>query len=130
MNKRLLEVYALSVCFVSIGCLSIFSGIFLYGLVEISFPSAMKPIYLPPPPIFTQSGAGTAPSLPMQEIKSNAERNENLIEEQKRFEKKQDERMEAESIKSIVRSIIIVFIASLVFIFHRRIAKDARSNET
>jgi len=130
MNKLLLEVYALSVCFVSVGCLSIFSGIFLYSLVEISFPSVMKPLYLPPPLIFTQSGVNIAPAFPVQKIKSNAERSGSLEEQQKRFENNQEERMKAESFKSIVRSIIIVLIASLVFIFHWRIAKDARSSET
>ncbi len=140
MSKRILEIYALSVCFVSIGCLSIFGGIFLYTLVEISFPSKMIPSprhY--PPPIFSQNGTMTTPMFPGQplpeisgpEVAENAdEKNRQFQEERKRFEILEVERIRTESNMSIVRSIIIIFIASIVFVFHWRIAKRARNNDT
>lgn len=141
MNKRLLEIYALSVCFVSVGCLSIFSGIFLYGLVEISFPSTINSsrMYYPSP-IFNQSGIVTTPIFPGQPLPrisraeaiiNNAEENGQLLKKQKQFEKLETERVQAESMLSIARSIIVILIASIVFIFHWRIAKRARSgNDT
>jgi len=141
MNKGLLEVYALSVCFVSMGCLSIFSGIFLYSLAEMSFPTVMKPNYMSYPPSlsYSQGDEGNMPALPVQvsprfsvneAIKTNAEKNKNLEMGQNRLEKLQSERAQSESIKSMVRSIIIIFIALLVFIFHWRIAKEARNSST
>ncbi|MDQ6954043.1 MAG: hypothetical protein Q9M20_01195 [Mariprofundaceae bacterium] len=145
MNNRFLEVYALSVCFVSISCLSIFCGIFLYSLVEISFPSTINSSRLHYPPVFSQSDIMTAPIFPDQPLpvqplpetasseamESNAKINWQLQEDQKLFEKLETERLKEESIMSIVRSIIVILIASIIFNFHWRIAKQARSgNDT
>jgi len=138
MNKRLLEIYALSVCFVSMGCLSIFFGIFLYSIVEISFPSTMisSSIFYPPPP-FSQSGVMTFPAIPGQPLqvvpleaieKNNSDQNKQLQKEKERFQNLAVERMKAESIMSIIRSLIVVFIASTVFFFHWGIAKQARAD--
>ncbi len=54
MKKTLLETYALAVCFASMICISISSGIVLYDLVEINYPevtieSYMLEMPLPPP---------------------------------------------------------------------------------
>ncbi len=54
MKKTLLETYALAVCFASMVCISISSGIVLYDLVEINYPevtieSYMLEMPLPPP---------------------------------------------------------------------------------
>jgi len=139
MNKGLLDVYALSVCFVSMGCLSIFSGILLYSIVEISFPALMKPSLLPyPPSFYSQSGTANAPAIPVQlrsdfsinkNVKQGEEKSINLVEKQKRFQSVQDEYIKSESIKSIIRSAIIILIASLVFTFHWRLAKQVRQSK-
>lgn len=135
MSKRLTEVYALAVCFVSMGCLSIFSGIFLYGLVELSFPETLNsPRRYMPPPIFPTSppyGAMRAQGFPGQEIsasssnpkKTTKEKKKQFEDEQKQYQEQEAKAMRLESIKSSVRSIIIIFIAVTVFFFHWRIAK-------
>jgi len=131
MNKSLLEVYALSVCFVSMGCLSIFSGIFLYSLVEIAFPSSMnhsRMLYAPPSMI--QYGS-TNTAMPPNAI-TLPEEGHNKIqshhsEQVNRTSFAIDSRR-TEAIMSAVRAIIIILIASIVFIFHWRIAKQARDS--
>lgn len=139
MNKQLLEVYALSVCFVSIGCLSIFTGIFLYSLVGVSFPSTMNsPRMYQPPPVVIHNGMVTSPLFAEQSlsgissaevIANNVENNHPRQASQKQFEELAAKQMKTESIMSMVRSAIIVLIASIVFVFHWRIAKQARSSK-
>jgi len=135
MNRHLLEIYALSVCFVSMSCLSIFFGIFLYNIVEISFPSTMISSRLFYPPPFSQSGVMTFPATPGQPLhvapletieKNSPDKNKQLQKEKERFQSLATERMKAESMMSITRSMIVVLIASIVFFFHWRIAKQAR----
>ena len=108
MNKQLLEVYALSVCFVSIGCLSIFAGIFLYSLVEASFPSTMNSSRMyHPPPIFSHNGVVTSPILAEQSlsgissagvIAGNAENSHQRQASQKQFEERAEKQMKTASI--------------------------------
>lgn len=139
MNKQLLEGYALSVCFVSVGCLSIFAGIFLYSLVGVSFPSTMNSsrMYYPPP-VFSHNGVVTSPILAEQSlsgissaevITDGIENNNQRQASQKQFEERAAKQMKTASIMSMVRSAIIVLIASIVFAFHWRIAKQARSSK-
>ncbi len=139
MNKQLLEIYALSVCFVSIGCLSIFTGVFLYSLVAVSFPSTMSPSHMYyPPPVISHNGIVTSPIFAEQSlsgisnaevIANNVENNHPHQEPQKQFEELAAKRMKRESTMSMVRSSIIVLIASIVFAFHWRIAKHARNSK-
>ena len=121
MNKKLLETYALSVCFVSMGCLSIFSGMFLYKVVEVSFPSTMNSSRMHYPPQFSSHGvmninpetpivAGQPlPPPPVREtIGSDDEKNKLIQENNKRNLEMAKKRMKEESIMSMVRSFIIV----------------------
>jgi hypothetical protein len=50
MNKALIEIYGLAVCFIATTYLPIFSGISLYSMAEIAFPQIMQipPPFLPP----------------------------------------------------------------------------------
>jgi len=88
-----------------------------------------------PPSMITQSGIMTAPVFPGQPLPvvpinesmdNNVYKNKRFQEERERFQKLEFERMHIESMMSIVRSVIIVFISSIVFFFHWRIAKQAR----
>jgi len=141
MNKKLLETYALSVCFVSMGCLSIFSGIFLYSIVEVSFPEEMNPSRMHyPPQFYNQGTVNIHPTVPLvagqrlppmpaqQESAINADEINTLINEN-RTQRIAIERghIKSESIMSMVRSAIVVLISSIVFAFHWRIAKSART---
>ena len=139
MDKKLLEIYALSVCFVSMGCLSIFSGIFLYNVVDVSFPSTMSAARMYYPPELSSHGVmNINPEMPIvagqplppppvrEAISSEGERHKLIRENNKRNLEAAKKRMKAESTMSMVRSFIIVFIATIVFAFHWRIAKRAR----
>ncbi len=140
MNEKLLQIYALSVCFVSMGCLSIFGGIFLYNAVEVSFPSTMNTATMHYPPQFYNHGVMSInPTMPIvagqpllpppvqKIIASDDERNKLIQENNKRNLEMAKKRMKTESIMSMVRSFIIVLIASVVFFFHWKIAKRART---
>ena len=140
MNKGLLEIYALSVCFVSVGCLSIFGGIFLFSLVELAFPTSRSfpPVHYPPP-IYGQQGVGSFP-VPFNQQLSISDDNrlidlpkestQKRVKQQKQFEKIESERMRARDIKGITRYFIIIFIASIVFTLHWRMAKQARIDDS
>jgi len=140
MNKKLLEIYALSVCFVAMGCLSIFTGIFLYSVAELSFPSTMNSSRMAYPPQYSSHGVvNIHPVLPIMAgqplsppsvrgvILSDDERNKLIQDNHKRNLEVTEKRMKIESIRSVVRSFIIVLITSVVFFFHWRIAKRART---
>lgn len=115
-------------------CLSIFSGIFLYALAELSFPSAMTPTRYPPPfppqmmgaPTFPGQGLSVSSGSGKVSAESIEEKNKRLEEDQKRYEEREKEWVRLDSIKSAVRSVIVMLITSLVFFFHWRIAKKVR----
>ncbi|MDC9729552.1 MAG: hypothetical protein PSN04_09555 [Methyloprofundus sp.] len=124
MNKKLLEIYGLSVCFISTACLTIFSGILLYSLVEIAFPSFMQepvtglryyPAHMPSSqnnnqvetPFIKKDNSDC--TTPVQRI-SHTDYTRSL------------------SIKSIIRSLIVIFVTSLVYFIHWRLAKNARND--
>ncbi len=69
---------------------------------------------LPPPPV-------------QKTIASDDERNKLIQENNKRNLEMAEKRIKTESIMSMVRSFIIVLIASVVFFFHWRMAKRART---
>ncbi|VAW44311.1 hypothetical protein MNBD_GAMMA04-1520 [hydrothermal vent metagenome] len=141
MNKKLLETYALSVCFVSMGCLSIFSGIFLYAIVEISFSDEMNQsrMYYPPQfynqgtvnihPIVPPIAGQQLPPIPEQKesAMNSGEINTLISENSARNIAVERDYMKSESIMSMVKSAIVVLISSIVFAFHWRIAKRART---
>ncbi len=126
MSTRLLEIYALAVCFVSVGCLSIVSGLLIYTLVEIAFPSiiAPPPVLFPPPHVieYQQSGTNTGVAMPVP-----PEPLENL-EKTKQFRAMEVERMKKESVASVVKYTVILLVASIVFWVHWGIARQAREN--
>ncbi len=125
MSTRLQEIYALAVCFVTVGCLSIVSGLLIYTLVKITFPSiiAPPPVFYPPPLVeFQQSGTNTGVAIP-----APPDPLENL-EKTKQFRKMEVERMKKESVADVIKYIIILLVASFVFWIHWRIAKQAREN--
>jgi hypothetical protein len=73
MNKQLLEIYGLSVCFISTACLTIFSGILLYSLTELAFPQLMQDSPIPysfPAEVTTpqKSAQGVTPFIPKKTI--------------------------------------------------------------
>jgi hypothetical protein len=125
MSTRLLEIYALAVCFVSVGCISIVSGLLIYTLVEITFPSIIAPpAVLYPPPIveFQQSGTNTGAAIPVP-----PEPFENL-EKTKQFRRMEIDRMKKEAVAGVIKYIVILLVAAIVFWIHWGIARQAREN--
>jgi hypothetical protein len=117
--------------------MSIFSGILLFSLVELAFPTPMSfPPAHYPPLMHVQHGQGNFPvsfnqQLPEQGdqgLTKNSDENaqKRREQEQNQFEKIETERMRVSEIKSIIRFVIIIFIASTIFAFHWRMAKQAR----
>ena len=155
MNKALLEIYGLSVCFVCVACLSIFTGIFLYTLVELAFPQHNNdmPMFYPTAissqgDVFAaemtvgsgfaqrryiQSGtnqsaqAAQAKPLSLAEQKALQQKRAAII---KADQQRARERTQSRTIMSLVRSFIVLLIASLVFTVHWQIAKKARNKTT
>lgn len=152
MNKGLLEIYGLSVCFVCVACLSIFTGIFLYTLVELALPQEPDdiPMFYPATmssqgdmmatqmrvsPSFgqrhyaqsgTSQGAQETNSKPLSLTQQQAlqQKRAAII---KADQQRARQRVQSRTIMSLVRSFIVLLIASLVFITHWQIAKKARN---
>jgi uncharacterized membrane protein (DUF106 family) len=71
-------------------------------------------------PAFPGQGISVSSSNPK---KTAEEKKKQFEEEQIQYQKQEAEAMQHESIKSTVRSAIIIFISLTVFFFHWRIAK-------
>jgi hypothetical protein len=144
MNKSLLEIYALSVCFVSVACLSIFSGILLYSLVELVLPfdSDAALNYYPVPiqhqqgfalsearsgQMFAKSMTNKGVTIDMLSPEQQQALQQRREKQQKQIAQHQQTRHQSNNIKSTIRSLIVVFIASIVFYLHWTIAKKARN---
>jgi ABC-type transport system involved in cytochrome bd biosynthesis fused ATPase/permease subunit len=117
--------------------MSIFSGVLLFGLVELAFPTPMSfPPVHSPSLMHLQHGQGNFSASFNQQLlgqddqglTKNSDENaqKRREQEQKQFKKIETERMRVSEIKSIIRFVIIIFIASTVFAFHWRMAKQAR----
>ncbi len=127
MGKRFVEFYALAVCFVTVGCLSIVSGMLIYTLIEIAFPSIVAPppvLYSPPPVVeFQQNGTNTAVAIPSPAEAPGA------MEKTKQFQQMEIERMRKESVSSVIKYIVMLLVASIVFWIHWNIASQAREKK-
>jgi len=125
VNKQLLEIYGLSICFISTACLTIFSGILLYSVTELAFPQLMQDKPLPynfPVEVEVttpqKSEQGVNPFLP-KEVTNCSQR----ISSQYHLSYAR-----SLAIRSIIRSLIVILVTSLVFFIHWRLAKHARNS--
>ncbi len=151
MKKTLLETYALAVCFASMICISISSGVILYDVVEINYPEVTIESYMldmsfppPPPMMMHNSGSETASAvnvdaLPPEvlnpapptvlggklftdQVVTELSEQEISDRKQKRIEKVlKNEQNDAK--RSLIRVFIILLVSCVVFLIHWRLAK-------
>jgi len=125
MNKQLLEIYGLSVCFISTACLTIFSGILLYSLTELAFPQLMQSS--PIPYSFPAETEVTTPQKSEQGVNPFIPK-KTIAYSQRISSKSHLSYARASAIRSIIRSLIVILVTSLVFFIHWRLAKHARNS--
>jgi len=125
VNKQPLEIYGLSVCFISTACLTIFSGILLYSITELAFPQLMQ--NAPLPYSFPAEVEVTPPQKSAQGV--NPFISKKTIDHSQRISSKSHlSYARASAIRSIIRSLIAILVTSLVFFIHWRLAKHARNS--
>ncbi len=151
MKKTLLETYALAVCFASMICISISSGIIVYDVVEIAYPEVTVDSYMlegpfppPLPRVMHHSGSATAeavnipPHMLPPPLPPEALWGEQLFSQQpaapgisaQDLEKKKQQRIERalkreqnDAKRSLIQMLIILLVSGVVFLIHWRLAK-------
>lgn len=119
MKKGLLEIYALSVCFVALVCFVISLGIGIYDIVEITSPEFTLRTYVyekhQTNKMFTRNWPEGKPLLSDEEItKQRKESYTIAIRTERR-----------DALQSFTRVTIIILIDIVVFFVHWKIAKRA-----
>lgn len=132
MPKTILQVYAATVCFVSVSCLAIAMGIIAYSVVAVINPAftvhpmAIAPFEAPPmampPDMMDRSRmGGVASAVPPLSEGERANRKAAAIEAAI-----QNELVTAR--QSLLRWIIVAAISSLLFVIHWRVLRRESGN--
>jgi len=136
MRKTILEIYALLVCFVTLLCFAITSGVMLYNLVGVINPEFSMSSHeykrfssndkfwenvKPSCNEYSQAGCGDTGKRPSEpDLTKNREEAKALaIELESRS-----------SLQSVIKSLIVVIINLLIFIPHWIIGRRARENNS
>ncbi len=124
MKKNMLEVYALAVCFVTVVCAVVASGIGLYALLSIAKPEFTLPAY-------QYQRFQTNESFNSSEC---AEGNKKKLTDEEITKKRISgyaialKNEQRESVQSFVKVAIVLALDAFVFLLHWRLAR--RSRET
>ena len=127
MKTNFFLIYAYLVCFVTLSCGAIFTGIILYDIVEISVPEFMmsevdKQKYLDEQNYIENKKIQPDDKKNTHEIYSDEE-----ITEIRTWDYKSAiDRERNNAIKSIIQSLIILVIDLVLFFVHWRVAERAR----
>ena len=127
MKTNIFLIYAYLVCFVTLSCGAIFTGIILYDIVEISVPEFMmsevdKQKYLDEQNYIENKKIQPDDKKNTHEIYSDEE-----ITEIRTWDYKSAiDRERNNAIKSIIQSLIILVIDLVLFFVHWRVAERAR----
>jgi len=123
MKKSLLEIYALSVCFVTIICFAVSLGIGIYDVLEMSAPKfTLKSCD------FEKHQTNEAFTKRWKEKKREKYTEEeivNLREESYQVALSKEKR---DAIQSLIRVLIIILIDMVIFIIHWKVAKSTRES--
>ncbi|MGR8978907.1 MAG: hypothetical protein ACU84H_02280 [Gammaproteobacteria bacterium] len=132
MRKTIIEIYALAVCFFSVACLVITLGIALYDLVGIAAPAFTLDTRdyerHQSDQAFLESGGTTTHIVRVEggerreEIRSATD-SANLPKKREESFQRALKTEQRSAGQSLVRSTIIMIIASIVFMIHWRLAK-------
>jgi hypothetical protein len=130
MKTNILLIYAYLVCFVTVTCGAIYTGIILYDIVQISAPEFMlsehtkythanNENFIENNYTYTDDGK-VSKYEGYSETKITKIRTENY---QSKIAQEQNN-----AVKSVIQSVIVLFIDLILFFVHWRIAKRAREN--
>jgi hypothetical protein len=132
LKKTILEIYALSVCFITVVCFVVALGLLIYGVIGISNPQFTMSSWA-----YTQHQTNDAfwngspgrvpfrgPEEKMRERPSDAD----LTEQREQSYVRAVANERRDSAQSVVKAMIVVVIDLMVFLFHWLIARRARTN--
>jgi len=135
MRRTLVEIYALAVCFFSVACLAITLGIALYDIVEIAAPAFTVDAHEyerhQSDQAFLESGGSTKHIVRIEggerveEIQQGTESTDVAKKRELSFQRALGAERRGAG-QSLVRTAIILLIASLVFMIHWRIARHGQ----
>ena len=126
MKKSLIEIYALAVCFVAIVCMAISTGVAIYDLVEITFPT------------FTMSAWKYDKHLSNDAYRSQMSSCGNKGEEKKTYTEEEITKKREASLATAIKSerrgaqqsfvtvLIIIIIDVVLFVVHWKMARRVR----
>lgn len=146
-----MKIYALAVCFASLLCGAITTGVFIYNVVKISFPEATidpglirhyssneeflrSPFYPRGPALVHFAGTGF-PALPMPDPRLHGEQTEEPVLSDKEITKLREkglrntiESHQFRARQGLILQTIIILISAVLFAIHWQLAKKF-SNE-
>lgn len=122
MKHRILEIYAMAVCFVSMAIFAIYLGVAIYDLVEISYPE------------FTMSARNYERHQTNDKFTNGWEvdklekytDDEITAQREKSFELELKAEVRT-AVQSLIQNVIVVFIVMVVFIPHWILSRKARA---
>ena len=131
MKKTILEIYALTVCFVTVICFIVALGIGFYSLVQISNPSFTLDSWQYNQHQTNDSFWNTGSTYPMpmggEEKKKERPPESELTKQRLESYERVVEVEQHSGFQMLVKVMIVIFINITVFYAHWRIGKHARS---
>ncbi len=132
MKKSILEIYALAVCFVALGCLVIALGIGMYDLIQIANPEFTLNAYEYERHQSNQAFRGSpgralrgiAPGIPVEPIQRPEEEITQQREESYQAALRSERRR---GMQSLIRIVIVLVIDVLVFVPHWLLVKRTKA---
>ncbi len=134
MDHPFTRIYALAVCFVSIVCITITTGMGLYSVVQIVVPSLSVSPYQQ---TFYQGRHAAIPQFPQGAnikmeaggyLPDEAPTKEELELERKAQYKQLLENESQEGTRSLIRLFIVLIVTTPLFFFHWRLANYTRQS--
>ena len=127
MKTNIFLIYAYLVCFVTLSCGAIFTGIILYDIVEISVPEFMMSEVDKQKYLDEQNYIETKKIQPDDKKNTHEIYSDEEITEIRTWDYKSAiDRERNNAIKSIIQSLIVLVIDLVLFFVHWRVAERAR----
>ncbi len=130
--KSKLEIYALSVCFISVVCLVLSLGIGSYALVSMNYPSLTMHSYQYEQYLtneaYWKSYGRSCPMNPMTDDCKDIEKPADDVitrEREKAFETAQKNEVRS-GFQTLIKSLIFIFFSTIALFVHWRIANKSR----
>ena len=131
LKKTILEIYALSVCFITVVCFVVALGLMSYGVIGISSPeftmSSWAHTQHQTNDAFWNGSPGApfrGPGEQLRERPSDAD----LTKQREQSYVRAVANERRDSAQSVVKAMIVIVIDLVVFLFHWLIARRARTN--